>query len=62
METKKKAFLKTITWRIIALTISISFAYLFTKKIGLSIGLSLTTNCISMIAYYFHERLWKNYK
>jgi len=36
--------------------------YLFTGSIALSFGIVITANAVSMIAYYFHERLWSKYE
>ena len=61
-DSKKKSILKTISWRIIAIITSMIVAYIFTKSFIVSIGLVLTANIISMIIYYFHERIWNNIK
>ena len=61
MDSKKKSIIKTISWRIIAITVSYIVAYLFTKSSSTSLGLVLTANAVSMFIYYFHERIWNKY-
>ena len=61
-ETRRKSFLKTLSWRIIALITTVGVAYLFTHSISQSFWLSLTSNILSMILYYIHERIWASYK
>tara|TARA_R100001443_G_scaffold109780_1_gene121305 strand:+ start:1425 stop:1676 length:252 start_codon:yes stop_codon:yes gene_type:complete len=56
--SRKRHFLKTITWRIVGTLDTILLSYLITGsvKIGFTIGsIELFTK---MLLYYFHERLW----
>ena len=62
MDSRKKSILKTISWRIIAIIISITVVYIFTNSISLSLGIAITSNAVAMIVYYFHERSWNGYK
>ena len=62
IDSKKKSILKTLSWRFFALIITITVVYVFTRSITVSLGLSLTANLLSMIGYYFHERLWSRYE
>jgi len=62
MDTKKKTILKTLSWRIVAIIISTTVVYIFTNTISLSFKIAITSNAIAMFVYYFHERLWNDYK
>lgn len=62
MDSRRKSILKTLSWRILALAISYGIVYLFTHSLTISLGVTLTANIASMIAYYFHERLWAKYR
>lgn len=62
VDSRKKSILKTFSWRVLAIVISFGVAWFFTKSVSISIGLVLTANILSMIAYYFHERIWAKYK
>lgn len=61
MDTKRKSIMKTISWRVIAMIISYLVAYYFTNSVLVSFELVLVSNILSMIVYYYHERLWVNY-
>ena len=57
-ETIKRSFVKTIFWRIVALTITIIFSYFISKNIVLSLTIGLGDSTIKMISYYLYERIW----
>ena len=58
MEEHKRTILKTITWRIIAVLVTMVIVYLYNKDIRESIIISLAANAIKMFLYYIHERMW----
>lgn len=62
MDSKRKSFLKTISWRIIAVLTSLLIIYLFTYKLVVSLKITIVAAIVSTIEYYFHERLWKSIK
>jgi len=49
METKTRTIIRAITFRLIALAITIPI-------VGLKIAIGI--QLILLVAYYFHERLW----
>jgi len=56
--TKKRSFLKTLSWRIVASTDTFLLTWLVTgsSTAGLTVsGLEVITK---MVLYYFHERTW----
>jgi uncharacterized membrane protein len=57
-ETKTRSVIKSILWRVIATLLTWAVAYYFTGTISGSLKITLTAAAISMIAYYFHERIW----
>ena len=60
--SRKRHFLKTITWRIVGTIDTVILGWLITgdSTIGLSSGgLELVTK---MILYYIHERVWYKFK
>lgn len=57
-EKRYRSLIKTITWRIIAVTTSFFAALLFGVDLDTSIKLVIFANAVSMIAYYGHERVW----
>lgn len=62
IDSRKKSLIKTITWRIIALIVSIIVAFIFTDKISMSLNIAIISNLLSMILYYVHERIWVIYE
>ena len=61
MDTKKKSLIKTISWRIVAIIVSFIVTYLFTKSSSMSFEIVIIANIVSMVFYYFHERIWNEY-
>lgn len=60
-DSRKKSIYKTISWRIIAILLSLGCAYLFVGSIVLSLEIVVTANALSVVAYYIHERIWNRY-
>lgn len=58
IETKKRSLVKSITWRIICIVVSIITAYFLTGKIDVSVAIGTIYNGITMMLYYLHERFW----
>jgi uncharacterized membrane protein len=57
-ETRKRSLVKSFTWRIICVVVSIVTAYFLTGKLEVSVAIGTVYNAITMILYYFHERSW----
>jgi uncharacterized membrane protein len=57
-ETRKRSIVKSFTWRIICIVVSIITAYFLTGKLEVSVAIGTVYNAITMILYYFHERFW----
>jgi uncharacterized membrane protein len=57
-ETRKRSIVKSVTWRIICVVVSIITAYFLTGKLDVSVAIGTVYNAITMILYYFHERFW----
>ena len=58
MESHWRSLVKTVTWRLIAITVTVLISYIWLKEWGSSIALSLAANGIKALLYYSHERLW----
>jgi len=61
-ETRKRSITKSVTWRIICIIVSIFTAFLLTGKWDISVAIGTVYNVITMILYYFHERVWNRIK
>ena len=58
MDLHKRTIAKTITWRIIAVIITIIGVYFFGKSWSIAISAGIVINSIKTIFYYLHERVW----
>ena len=59
-ETNSRSFVKALSWRVIATTITISIAYLFTGEVAVALEIGGLDMVLKLIAYFFHERIWGN--
>lgn len=57
-ETRKRSVAKSIMWRVICIVVSIVVSFLLTNKWDVAVAIGGIYNVITMILYYFHERLW----
>jgi uncharacterized membrane protein len=58
METKKRSFLKALSWRILASAITGGIVFFVTQKGAMAIGIGIIDSLIKIFVYFFHERLW----
>lgn len=56
--TKQRSFAKSLTWRLIAIISTFAIVYAFTGDISLATSLTVVSNIINFVLYYFHERAW----
>jgi uncharacterized membrane protein len=61
-ETRKRSILKSVTWRLICIVVSILTSFLLTSKWDIAVAIGTVYNVITMIVYYFHERVWNRVK
>lgn len=61
-ETRKRSIAKSIVWRIICIAVSIVISYLLTARLDVAVAIGGIYNVITMILYYFHERVWNRVK
>jgi uncharacterized membrane protein len=57
-ETRKRSIAKSILWRIICIIVSIAVSYLLTSRWDIAVAIGSVYNIITMVLYYFHERMW----
>jgi len=58
MDSRKKSFIKALTWRLLATCTTFLIAFIFTGRINVSLGIAITEAITKIILYYIHERLW----
>jgi uncharacterized membrane protein len=54
----KRHIAKSITWRIIATSTTITVAWAITGQIDLSLKIGLVEVVVKTIIYFLHERVW----
>jgi uncharacterized membrane protein len=57
-ETRKRSLVKSIIWRVICIVVSIFTSFFLTGRWDIAVAIGSIYNVITMILYYFHERLW----
>jgi len=57
-ETKTRSLIKGISWRIIAIIMTLAICFMFTGNLLSSIGITSVGAVSSFGAYYIHERIW----
>lgn len=57
-ETHNRSITKSITYRVLSITVDYIVAYFFTKDVALSLGIVALVNGYSTLLYYSHERVW----
>jgi uncharacterized membrane protein len=58
METHMRSLLKSITFRGVAIFVTLAVSYLFLGSVFQSIFLTIVMNMVGMLVYYLHERAW----
>jgi uncharacterized membrane protein len=57
-ETRKRSVVKSIVWRIICIVTSIVVSFFLIGRWDVAIAIGSVYNVVTMVLYYFHERLW----
>ena len=58
MESHFRTVLKTLTWRVTALAITTTVAWVITDEVKLAAEIGIADTLIKLFAYYGHERIW----
>ena len=56
---KNHTLIKTLTWRIIATTLSITIAFLITGSIEVGFTIGVAETIIKTFFYFLHEKYWE---
>jgi len=59
MDTKKRSWVKSLTWRLIGVFILGAISYGVTKDWAKTTGITVIFHGIRLVLYYFHERVWE---
>ena len=58
MDTKKRSWAKSITWRVVGIILLGLITYLITRNWKAMTTITVLFHCIRVILYYYHERIW----
>jgi uncharacterized membrane protein len=57
-ESRTRSAVKSISWRIICIIVSIITSYILTNEWNIAIAIGITYNATNIVLYYVHERVW----
>ena len=58
MDTHRRSFLKTISWRVVATVITGLITLWLTGRIDFAISVGLADTFVKFFIYFLHERMW----
>jgi uncharacterized membrane protein len=58
LETKKRTIAKTITYKILAITVGFITALYFTGSKEMALVVTIANSITTLIGFYLHERVW----
>jgi len=58
LETPKRSFAKTISWRVVATIITGGVTYFLTGRLDFAVTVGLADTLVKFFVYYAHERMW----
>ena len=58
MESHSRTVFKSLIWRVVALAITTSVAWVVTGEVKLAAEIGIADTVIKLFAYYGHERIW----
>ena len=60
--TKKRTFVKALTYRAFIICLDFLAIYIFTGKTDVALGFMIASNVYTTVAYFLHERMWTRIK
>ena len=59
IDSRIRSIVKSVTWRILALTITILVSFVIVGNWTVSISIGIVANLTKAFFYYIHERFWE---
>jgi uncharacterized membrane protein len=59
LDHPKRSFIKSVTWRVVALVTTMIAVYIYSKDLKQSLVVGISANLVKFFLYYLHERLWE---
>jgi uncharacterized membrane protein len=60
--TGRRSVTKTVTYRILIMSLDFITIYLFTGAVRIAFGFMIASNIYTTVAYLLHERIWAQIK
>lgn len=60
MEKRKRSIVKALVYRLILIITNGLVVFIATKRIDLTIGVSISTAILNTVIYYLYERVWNS--
>jgi uncharacterized membrane protein len=58
METHTRTIIKSLTWRVGGLLVTVITAWIITRRIELAASIGAADTAVKIVVYYLHERMW----
>ncbi|MFH1552363.1 MAG: DUF2061 domain-containing protein [Candidatus Omnitrophota bacterium] len=62
MDHPKRSFIKSVTWRFIAVLTTMAAVYIYSRDLKESLVVGIGANLVKFFLYYWHERWWNKLK
>lgn len=62
MDSKKRSFVKIITWHAVAVSFTLVIVFFFTGQFVTSAKVTFSALAVGMVMFYVHERVWDKIK
>jgi adenylylsulfate kinase len=59
-DTHYRSFLKGVSYRCLAILVSVSIVYYFTKSYAIAFSVAVIEIIAKVLLFYFHERVWES--
>jgi len=59
-ETQERSIVKSVSFRVLVVISDLVITYLITKKIIVTVAITVFTNLASTVFYFLHERFWNS--
>jgi len=62
LQSNERLLIKTIIFRLLAITITFSISYIYTNNFRKSMKVSIFIETLQLILYFINEHIWNNIK
>jgi uncharacterized membrane protein len=59
MESHRRSFAKALSWRLVALLITVTVTWLIFEDVRIAASVGLLDSLVKIVVYYLHERAWQ---